>query len=69
MWRVARMSGSDCVWNVYKNNQLRGTACILDDAHFYGNIDMQLDDPTKVVPMVEELIFDAMAEEDILMGT
>lgn len=63
------MSGSDSVWNVYKNNQLRGTACTLDNTHFYGNIDMQLDDPTKVVSIVEELIFDAMAEEDALMRT
>lgn len=69
MWKVSRVDHSDTLWNVYCNNEFRGTACILDDAQFYGNIDIRdSEDPVKVVDHIEELIVSIVAEEDILMS-
>jgi hypothetical protein len=68
MWKVKRSVGSDTNWDVFKGSEIRGTCCICDDARFFANVDIGFDDPVETFDTIEQLIFAALAEEELLMS-
>ena len=68
MWKVSRIQGPKDKWAVSKNGKLKGYVEV-HNGRIEGTIDTSGENQFTTINTVQDLVADALAEEELLMNT